>query len=159
MTISESELQRNNRQDDRALYIGTAVTAVLTVLFFFLPVAMPVEDVKLWFYETSGVWIQGENPFMVVRFLGGVLGGAVTGWLTSDFGSGPLNGTKAALYGLALVYCLFVVLFTAYQLLVVGMVPPPIIATAAAPAVYAIPMFFVYLVGGLFAGLLADVVS
>lgn len=159
MTISQADLQRNNRQDDRALYVGTAVTAVATVVLFVAPTALPVEELKLWVYETSGVWVAGENPLVSLRFLGGVVGGAVTGWLTPELGSGSLNGTKAALYGLGLVYCLFVVLFTAYQLLVVGRVPPPIVATAAAPAVYAIPMFFVYLVGGLFAGLLADALS
>lgn len=158
MTVSEEELRRRLVQDRRAIVIGTAVTVVATLSFFLLADVLPIELFKDWFEETTGIWLMAENPFTPLRFVGGVIGGGVAGWLTSNYGSGAVAGVKAAMYGLGMAYLLTVGFFLVYWSLD-GPFPPPVIVAFTLPFLNAFPLLVTHLVGGILAGTLGNSVA
>lgn len=158
MTVSEEELRRRLVQDRRAVAVGTAVTVVATLTFFLLPDVLPAEAFKNWFAERTGTWLMAENPFTPIRLVGGAIGGGVAGWLTSNYGSGAMAGTKAAMYGLGVAYLLTVGFFLVYWS-VNGSFPPPVIVAFTLPALNAFPLFITHLVGGILAGALVNSIA
>lgn len=140
MDATIDERMASLQRDRRAVFVGIAVTAVATLGLFVLPEALAR------MFETESV------PVTYVRWWGGVVGGAVAGWLTSEDGSGFVTGTKAAMYGLGVAYVGAIVLFFLYGAIVFGVFPPPGLALVAVLLYYAIPLLIVHLFGGLLAG-------
>lgn len=137
------------------MYVGTAVTGVATVLLFVLPDLVPVDAIGQWYFEQTGSIVRG-NPFTPLRLGGGLVGGAVAGWLTSDLGSGAVTGVKAAVYGLVVAYLLAVGYFALYGFVVTGVFPPPALTILSIPLIYGVPLFGTHLIGGAAAGWVAD---
>lgn len=158
MTVSEEELRRRLARDRKAILLGTAVTAVATLTVFLLPDVLPVEAFKQWFEATTGRWIMAKNPFTPLRLIGGLIGGGVAGWLTSEYGSAAIIGAKAALYGLIAAYLLTVGFFLA-QWSLQGAFPPPVIFAFTFPALNGLPLLVTHLVGGPLAGIIGNAVS
>lgn len=125
-------------RDRRALIVGTAVTAVATIAFFLAS-------------EVADAVVTDTIPVDLLRWWGGVVGGGVAGWLTSESGSGTIVGLKAALYGLGIAYVAAVVLYFAYGA-AVGTFPPPGLALVAVLLYYLLPLLATHLFGGLIAG-------
>lgn len=126
--------------DKQAVYLGTVVTAVGTVLFFVLP-------------EIVTRTTQVEVPLLTyLRWWGGTVGGAVAGWRTSDQSAGFVTGLKAAVYGLLLAYLLSIVLYYLYGAIVIGVFPVSGLPLVAVMFYYAIPLLFAHLAGGVVAG-------
>lgn len=153
MTVDGEAIRTAQREDRRAVYVGTAVTGVATVVLFVLPDLLPVDAVSSWYFELTGSVVRG-NPFTPLRLCGGLAGGAVAGWLTSDLGSGAVTGVKAALYGLVVAYALAVSYFALSAIVVAGVLPP-VLAILSIPLIYGVPLFGTHLFGGAVAGLVA----
>lgn len=155
MTVDRTTIRDAQEQDRRAVYVGTTVTGVATLVLFVLPDLLPVDAFVQWYFEQTGEVLRG-NPFTPLRLFGGLVGGTVAGWLTSDLGSGAVTGMKAALYGLGVAYFLAIVYFVVYAIVVAGVFPPPIMAILSLPLIYALPMFGTHLVGGAVTGFAVD---
>ena len=102
MSVNRTLVGEAQKRDRRAVYAGTLVTGVSTLFLFVLPDLLPVDAFGRWYLDLTGAVVQG-NPFTSLRFCGGLVGGAVGGWLVSDLGSGAIIGLKAALYGLVAI--------------------------------------------------------
>lgn len=155
MSVDTATIRTARDADRRAVRVGTAVTAVATLLLFVLPDLLPVDAVSRWYFERTGT-VVGGNPFTPLRLCGGLLGGAACGRLTSDLGSGAVTGAKAALYGLVVAYLAVVGFYTVYGVAVVGAFPPPVLTILSVPLIYALPLFGTHLIGGAAAGFAAD---
>ncbi|MFP8890720.1 hypothetical protein ACLI4U_13250 [Natrialbaceae archaeon A-CW2] len=127
---------RSQERDRKAVIVGMIVTSISTILFFVLPEAFAGTTTSL----------------MYLQWFGGVVGGSVAGYLTSNHGSGFVTGTKAAVYGLGLAYLGAIVLYFLYSAVVMGVLLPPGLAIVAVLLYYAIPLLFSHLFGGLIAG-------
>ena len=151
-----------DRQNRRAIYVGTVVTGVATPFFFVLPDLLPAEALRWWIYDEVGVLLggPGANPFDVLRVFGTILGPAVAGWLTAEQGSAMITGLKAAVYGLLLGWCLGIGLLAIGSLVLYGLVfPPPILEVTVVPLVYAVILLPFYIVLGAIAGGLASLLK
>jgi len=126
-------------RDRRAVTVGMAVTTVATIAFFLAPEIV------------DAVTTTRSLPVDLLRWWGGVTGGGVAGWLTSEQGSGAVTGLKAAIYGLFIAYAVAVVLYVGYGA-AVGVFPPPGLALVAVLLYYLIPLLLTHLFGGLIAG-------
>ena len=154
MTADPAAIRDARHRDRRAVHVGTAVTGIATLALFVLPDLLPVEAIRLWYFELTGEVVRG-NPFTVLRFGGGLVGGAAAGVLTSDLGVGAVAGMKAALYGLVVAYLLAIAYYVLYAIAVANVFPPPLLTTASIPLIYALPLFGVHLIGGAVTGFLA----
>jgi hypothetical protein len=150
MTVDRETYRAARRRNRQAVYAGSAVTAVSTLVLFVLPDLLPVAAITDWYFGLTGEVIHG-NPFGPLRLFGGVVGGFVAGWLTPELGSGLVAGLKAGLYGLVGAYLLAVLFYTGYSV-VVGSFPPPLLTITSVPLIYGIPMFGTHLVGGAIMG-------
>lgn len=153
MPVDTSTLRESRERDRRAVYVGTVVTTIATLVLFVLPKHLPVQAFLDWYAEVAGTRMYG-NPFLPLRLLGGVIGGAVAGWRTSDFGEGLVTGVKAALFGLIVAYILAIVAYILYSVAVGAALA--LIPIMTIGFVYAIPLFGSHLIGGAVAGLLAQ---
>jgi hypothetical protein len=153
MSIDATVIRESNERDRRAVYVGTAATAAATLFFFVLPDLLPVQGFRRWYFYLTGDVVRG-NPFVPLRLCGGLVGGAVAGWLTSDFGSGAVTGVKAAVAGLLVAYLVAVAYFVVYSV-AIGVFPPTMMVILTIPLIYAVPLFSAHLVGGLVTGSLA----
>jgi len=154
MSIDESMIRESHERDRRAVYVGTAVTAVATLVFFVLPDYFPVEGFRRWYFGLTGTVLRG-NPLVPLRLCSGLVGGAVAGWLTSDLGSGAVTELKAALFGLVAAYLFAVAYFLVYSLSI-GVFPPTMMVILMVPLIYGVPLFGAHPVGGALGGVLAD---
>lgn len=148
------DLDRCKRQDRRAIIFGTIVTAVGALIFFVLPELFQeeVEAFKLWYWEQTGRRIERDNPLGPLRFGGGVLGGAIAGWYTSEIGSGGVNGAKAAIYGIGLMIVLVFTGMSGAYLYLGGVQETPFLFAATLPVLYALFLLPPHLIGGAIAG-------
>ena len=128
------------KRDRWAVYIGTAITTISILIFFVSPEVL------------TRITELNTAPLAHLRWWGGFTGGVITGWFTSEHGSGLLTGTKASLYGLVMAYFAAIVLYFLYGALVVGVFPPPGLALIAVLLYYAIPLAFAHFFGGLIGG-------
>lgn len=137
----------------RAVLVGAAVTAVTTAVLFVLPDLLPMEAMRRAWWERTGDWVFG-NPFRNLRFLGGLPGGLVAGYLTRNeinerspaWGVCFRNGLLAGFGGVAALYLAYV----GYQLVrtsvLMGVFPPPVYLIAVVPLVLLLPFAFTFVV-------------
>lgn len=146
---------------NRAVIAGGVVTAVSTCVLFVTTVLVPSEWLKLLVFERLGVWWSG-NPFAQLRYLGGIPGGLVAGYIARDhwgkdeWGTAMSHGAYAALLGLGLLYTTFVVYNVVRSVLVVEVFPPPLYIITVVPLIYAIPLAPAYVIEALVAALIGN---
>lgn len=139
-----------------SVVVGTIVTAAFTGLFFVLPVVVPVDDLRLLYWERTGRYVYG-NPLLNLRLFGGVVGGVVAGALTvGGWDDGVTNGLRAAVYGLIVLFVCFVSYSLVDATLVEGIVPPPIYLIIVVPVIYSLPILVAHVFGGLVGGYLGS---
>lgn len=150
-TKGAREITRSIERDRRAVYAGAIVTTAVTPLLFALPdLLLPVVvEFRQFYFDRTGTWLR-ENPLRLFRLLGGVIGGIVAGWLSSEYGSGTLVGGKAALYGLVVAYLVTIAYYLVHWWLKFGVVA--IMEATISPAIQGVLLFPAYLLGGIAAG-------
>ena len=148
------DIEQSKRQDRRAIILGSIITAVAALIFFVLPEIFQdeVEAFKLWYWEQTGRRIQRDNPLGPLRFAGGVFGGAVAGWFSSELGSGGVNGAKAAIYGIALMIVVVFAGLSGVYLVLGGVQETPFLFAATLPTLYGLFLLAPHLIGGAVAG-------
>ena len=158
MADEELDVRMEEERDRRAVYLGTAVTAIATLVLFVVPDLIPVEAIRRWTYQQTGRWPLGTrgNPFSWLRLCGGLFGGAVAGWLTSEYGSPTYSGLKAAVFGLGLAYLIVVGFYVFYWPVLRGVFPPPMFEIMVVPIIHSILLFPAHIAGGPLAGAIAS---
>jgi len=137
--------------ESRPVRLGAIVTAVATVAALLLTGFVPFETVQRTLYESTGIWFSGGGLWVFVRFLGGPIGGFVTGYLTGDrWQSSTTNGLKAVLVGLVVVYVAYSVVLFGYSV-IQGSFPPIVYLLFVVPLLSGLPFIAAYLITG-FAG-------
>lgn len=155
----------NERRDNCSIVLKAGVlTAGVTAVLFTLPALLPFTTIRTVLFETSGVWMT-ENPFVQLRFLGGVPGAVAAGyWAKDEFGKNEWGvGLKYAIYGAIFGLLLFYAAFVAYTVIVaaMGIGPSPTVMYlfVVSPLVLVLPLFSFYLVEAFLAGLAGVAVS
>ena len=97
------------RLPNRAILGGALVTAVSTHVLFTYPPLIDFPAFRGWLFDLSGFYFL-ENPFPPLRFLGGLVGGYVTGYLTRHYWyTAMVNGIQAVVLGMGVFYAGLVV--------------------------------------------------
>lgn len=144
----------------RAVVVGGFVTAIATCVLFVSTLFVPSEWLKMLVFERLDVWWSGD-PFEQLRYLGGIPGGLVAGYIARDhwgkdeWGAAMSHGVYAALLGLGFLYVAFVTYNVARSVLVAEMIPPLYVITVV-PLIYAIPLAPAYVIEGLVAALVGN---
>lgn len=139
--------------DQRAVRFGTAATAVATVTVLILTALVPFDAFRAAVFGATGIMPTGGFWFFV-RFLGGPLGGIVTGYLTDEtWEESSTNGVRASILGLLIVYGLYAGVVISSSL-VRGTFPPLFFVFVVVPLLNGLVFFGVYLLGGVFGGVI-----
>ncbi|MFC4986685.1 hypothetical protein [Saliphagus infecundisoli] len=137
------------------------MTAISTGVLIISTVLLPSDEIKTLILEHFGWWWSGD-PFVQLRFLGGLPGGFVAGYLARDhwgrdeWGAAMKYGVYAVLFGLALLFAAFVLYNIVRSLLTAGMILPPLYLITVVPLVYAIPLAPAYVVEALVAAIIGN---
>jgi hypothetical protein len=148
----------------KAILASAAVTAFSTGALFSLPVVIPLTEVKLFLYETTGM-VSFGNPFTQLRLLGGIPGGFIGGYFARDhFGDATWAASmKVGTYGVLLALLFIWVVFVLYNLaratIVYGVFPPPIYDIVVLPILLALPLVPTYLIEGIVFGVVGNGVN
>lgn len=146
---------------NQAVVAGGFVTAISTCVLFVSTVLIPSDWLKILIFEQMGLWWSG-NPFAQLRFLGGIPGGFVAGYIARDhwgkdeWGAAMKYGVYAVLFGLGLLYVAFIVYNVVRSVLTVGVFPPPLYIIIVVPLIYAIPLTPAYVVEALAAAIVGN---
>ena len=145
----------------RSIIVGGLVTAISTCLLFIFSVVVSSDEIKLLVFEQTNVWWSG-NPFAQLRYVGGIPGGLVAGYISRDYwgndewGTAMKDGMYAALVGLGLIYVAFVVYNVIRSTLASGVFPPPLYLIIVVPLIYGIPLVPAYVIEALFAAIIGN---
>lgn len=148
-------------QYNLAVIAGGFMTAISTCVLFISTVLIPSDWLKIFIFEQVGFWWSG-NPLVQLRFLGGIPGGFVAGYLARDhwgkdeWGAAMKYGVYAVLFGLALLFAAFVLYNIIRSLLTAGMILPPLYIITVVPLIYAIPLAPAYVVEALVAAIIGN---
>ena len=155
-------MEKSKRRNHFAVIGGAGATLVATVVFLFLPSAIPLQGLKALYLETTGGWLYG-NPFQQFRLLGPAVGGLAGGYLAVNINgrhtwtTSMKYGCFAAVAGVGLVYVTYVGL-VAIRYTSAILTDPAIDATIPHLLdIFLVPMFFALplLPIAIFEGLLA----
>ena len=144
-------------QNKRAIVIGGIVTAVLTATLFFLPSILPLTRIKMVVFNYTNHWWFG-NPFIQLRFFGGVAGGLIAGYLSRPVsiadrvGTSMKTGTYANVLGISILYFLYIAYNFANSIFVAGVFPPPFYLILVIPLLLSLPLIPLYLLEGILLG-------
>jgi hypothetical protein len=151
-------------RDNRPAVVGGVVVVISTCALFVLSVFVPSGEIKLFVFKQTNTWLFGD-PATPLRYLGGIPGGFVAGYLARDYwgrdewGAAMKAGVYAALFGLGAIYVGLVTYNLVRSVMVAGMFPPPLYIIAVVPLIFGIPLIFVYTVEALLAAAIGNACS
>lgn len=151
-------------RDNLPAVVGGVVTVVSTCVLFVVSAFVPSDEIKLFVFAQTNTWWFGD-PATQLRYLGGIPGGFVAGYLARDYwgrdewGAAMKTGVYAALLGLGSIYVGFVTYNLLKSVMVAGMFPPPFYVIAVVPLLFGIPLIFVYTIEALLAAIIGNACS
>lgn len=129
---------------------GVLACVGATLVFFVLPVLVPMAAYQQLVWETTGRWTF-HNPFEGLRALSGAFGGVVAGYYAPDSIQGAADGARVGVYSAGLLYALHVG-YNALRIPLVYGTAPPMYDTLFLPLAIWLVLLPIYGVGGLIGG-------
>jgi len=140
----------DHQENRRWVVFGAASMMVLTGLLTLLPYVLPMEQLKLAYFDLTGDWMFG-NPFLQLRFVGGPIVGFVTAYVSNGRWYDRLKVvTKAVVFGLVALYGLAIGYFLLRSVLVWDAYP--VYQIVVFPLIVGLPLAIVSVFGGLLSG-------
>lgn len=137
-----------------AISVGVVAALVYAAVALLIPLVLPFDEVRRVLFDLTGRWFWNlEQPFEIMRFLGGLFAGLIAGLLTkSTMSDGAIRGMVAGGLAILVIFFAVVIVGIVEWTLTVGGMPPlaPIIVVPF--VVWVLHLGLPYVIGGFVGG-------
>lgn len=137
-----------------AIAVGVSVALVYAAFALLVPLVVPFDEIRRLLFDLTGRWFWNlEQPFEIMRFLGGFFAGLIAGLLTtSTMSDGAVRGMVAGGLAIVLIFLAVVLVGIAEWMIVVGGMPPLAPMIVVPFVVWVLHLGLPYVIGGLVGG-------